>query len=114
MSSKQVVVRVSVMVAGLLLQGASFSADFTDQKGKAHKIQVKGTQAILIGMNQPAPDGVYRGKDGRSITVKNGNVVQGAAAQAGFKDGVVQKGIKGEVAHKGATAAMKSEQKVVK
>jgi hypothetical protein len=109
MSSKQVLVRASVMVAGSLLQGAALSADFTDHKGKAHKIEVKGTQAILIGMNQPAPDGVYRGKDGKSITVKNGNVVQGAVAPAAahksIKDGVVQKG---------ATTAMKSEQKVVK
>jgi len=101
------------MILGLMVHGAVFAADFTDQKGKAHKIEVKGTQAILIGMNQPAPDGVYRGKDGKAITVKNGRVAQGAVSPRDAIKPQPATGViapidhKGDVAHKGAVKAVK-------
>lgn len=105
--------QASSMVLGLLVHGAVFAADFTDQKGRAHKIEVKGTQAILIGMNQPAPDGVYRGKDGRTLTVKNGRVAQGAVSPRDAIKSQPAAGVvapidhKGDAAHKGAVKAVK-------
>jgi hypothetical protein len=115
MNSKQVLLQASAMVLGLLVQGAAFAAsDYLDQGGRTHKIEVRGTQAILIGMNKPAPDGVYRGKDGKTITVKNGNVVQGVVAPIDHKASPAHKGIKGEIAHKGPEAAIKGELKAIK
>jgi hypothetical protein len=69
---------------GYALVGAAAAVDYFMPNGQKVRAEIRGNQFILIGMRgpQPAPDGTYRGPDGRSIIVQRGIIVQqGGAAQ---------------------------------
>jgi len=59
------------------------AVDYFSPSGEKVKAEVRGNQFILIGLRgpQPAPDGTYRGPDGRSIIVQRGIIVQQGAGQ---------------------------------
>lgn len=68
---------------GVALAGVAAQVDYFNERGQKVRAEVRGNQFILIGLRgpQPAPDGTYRGPDGRTFAVQKGIIVQQGAGQ---------------------------------
>lgn len=67
---------------GYALASAAAAVDYFMPNGQKVRAEVRGNQFILIGPRgpQPAPDGSYRGPDGKTIVVMGDLIVQPGAA----------------------------------
>ena len=88
MKMRNVVQTAGVLAFALGVQSAVIAAavDVFDQGGSRVQAEISGNRMILIGMNKgrkTAPDGVYKGLDGKSIVVRGGIIVPGSAAAPG-------------------------------